>query len=87
MERPRPQCSAAGRVEAARRCQISEKTPTCIQGFQLPPAVCVRSAYRRAWRWWNLPGHHQELPGWMIWEASCAASILDCQRSPSASSR
>lgn len=63
VERSRPQCSAAGRVEVARRCQISEKTQTCIQGFQLPLAVCVRSAYRRAWRWWSLPGRRQELPG------------------------
>ena len=49
VERSRPQCSAAGRVEVARRCQISGKTQTYIQGFQLPPAVCVHSAYRRAW--------------------------------------
>lgn len=48
VERSRPQCSAVGRVEAARRCQVSGKTQTCIQGFQPPPAVCVRSAYRRA---------------------------------------
>lgn len=86
VERSRPQCSSAGKVEAARRCQISGKTQTCIRGFQLPPAVCVRSAYRRAWRWWTLPGRRRGPPGSTIWEASCAASTLDCQRSPSASS-
>lgn len=66
VEASRPQCSAAGRAAAAARCRTLGKTQTCIRGFQLPRAVRVRSAYRRAWRWWSLPECHQGPPGWTI---------------------
>lgn len=61
--RSRPRCSAAGRAEVAGWHQVSEKTRTGTLGFQLLPAVCGRSACRRAWHWWSLPGRRRGLPG------------------------
>lgn len=87
VEPSRPQCSAACKVVVARRCQVWGKTRTCIQGSPQRRAVCVHSAWKTVWRWWSPPGCRRVLPGWMTLGAGCAASIQDCQRSPSASFR